>query len=159
MDELMSNHKFEIFADYFQLYLSDVETSDDTSDIWTEEAHQLKLGLLPSTIAIGTFRNVDVPVEVDILDSEPDINLEEWDHASVGSISINSGQCTIYGCTDYLHDAEKFRIKPGKYSVISLAKGLDSITEEWEDADDFYKIVIWPSSLQEYRSLKKYKNT
>ncbi|OJI46550.1 hypothetical protein VVATL9824_02601 [Vibrio vulnificus] len=31
----MKSYKFELFADYFQLYLMDVEASDDTSEIWT----------------------------------------------------------------------------------------------------------------------------
>ncbi|MFB2641816.1 hypothetical protein ACE02D_05930 [Shewanella bicestrii] len=58
-----------------------------------------------------------------------------------------------------LPDAAKIEINPGKYAVLSLAKGLGSITEEWEDADDLYKVILWPSSAEEYRALKSYKNT
>ncbi len=42
----------------------DAEADDDISEIWTDEALNLKLGILPNTLAIGTFRNVDVPVEL-----------------------------------------------------------------------------------------------
>ena len=52
----MKNHKFELFADYFQVYLMDIEADDDTSEAWTEEALNLKLGILPNTLAVGTFR-------------------------------------------------------------------------------------------------------
>ena len=62
-------------------------------------------------------------------------------------------------CSDYLPDVAKIKIAPGKYAVFSLVKGLDSITNEWEDADDFYKIILWPSSSEEYKVLKSYENT
>jgi hypothetical protein len=155
----MKNYKFELFADYFQLYLMDAEADVDTSDVWTEDALAIKLGILPSTLAIGTFRNVDVPLEIEVHESEPKINLEEWDHASIGHLTVKSGKCAVFGCTDYLPDATKIEIIPGMYSVYSLAKGLDSITEEWEDADDFYKIVLWPSATGECKALKHYENT
>lgn len=153
------NHKFELFADYFQVYLMDIEANDDTSEIWTEEALHLKLGILPNTLAIGTFRNVDVPFEVEIRENEPEINLKEWDHASKGHFTSKSGRCAVFGCTDYLPDAAKIEINPGKYAVLSLAKGLGSITEEWEDADDLYKVILWPSSAEEFGALKSYKST
>ena len=137
----------------------DVEADDDTSEIWTEEAFKLKLGILSNTLAIGTFRNVDVPLEVEIFESEPEVNLEEWDHASKGYFTIKSGNCAVFGCTDYLPDAAKIEIKPGTYSALSLAKGLGSITEEWEDADDLYKVILWPSFNEEYKALKNYENT
>ena len=155
----MKNYKFELFADYFQVYLMDTEADDDTSEVWTDEALDLKLGVLPNTLAVGTFRNVDVPVEVEIYDSEPDIDLKEWDHASKGYFTIKSGICAVLGCTDYLPDAAMIEINPGAYAALSLAKGLDSITEEWEDADDIYRVVLWPSSIKEYKALKTRENT
>ncbi|PKM17294.1 MAG: hypothetical protein CVV11_20610 [Gammaproteobacteria bacterium HGW-Gammaproteobacteria-15] len=155
----MKSYKFELFADYFQVYLMDAEAVDDTSNIWTKEALNIKLGIMPNTLAIGTFRNVDVPLEVEVYEVEPEINLEEWDHAALGYFAIKSGHCTVFGCTDYLPDAAKIEIAPGKYSVLSLAKGLGSIIEEWEDADDLYKVILWPSTSTEYRVLKNYENT
>ena len=151
----MKKYKFELFADYFQVYLMDIEADDDTSEIWNEEALKLKLGILPNTLVVGTFRNVEVPVEVEIFESEPEINLEEWDHVSKGYFTIKSGSCSVFGCTDYLPDAAKIEINSGMYSALSLAKGLGSITAEWEDADDLYKVILWPSSSEEYKAIKK----
>ncbi|WGL17682.1 hypothetical protein PVT68_05155 [Microbulbifer bruguierae] len=105
----MKNYKFELFADYFQVYLMDTEADDDISEVWTEEALDLKLGALPNTLAIGTFRNVDVPVEVEIRDSEPYVDLEEWDHASKGHVTIKSGRCVVFCCTDFLPDAQRLK--------------------------------------------------
>lgn len=82
METSMKNHKFELFADYFQVYLMDIEADDDTSEAWTEEALNLKLGILPNTLAVGTFRNVDVPFEVEICESEPEVNLKEYQGGS-----------------------------------------------------------------------------
>lgn len=158
-EEAMKSYKFELFADYFQVYLMDPEAVDDTSDIWTKEALDIKLGIMPNTLAVGTFRNVDVPLEVEVHQSEPEVSLEEWDHAAIGYFTINSGQCAVFGCTDYLPDAAKIELAPGKYSALSLARGLGSIIAEWEDADDLYKVILWPSTSNEYKTLKNYEIT
>ncbi|MCV6588668.1 MAG: hypothetical protein OIF57_06525 [Marinobacterium sp.] len=162
----MKRYTFELFADYFQIYLMDTETRDDTSEIWTDKALDLKLGLLPNTLAIGTFRNVDVPVEVDVYEQPPEIDLQQWDHASQGYFTITSGRCAVFGCTDYFPDAAFIELPPGKYTALSLARGLTSITEEWDDADDLYKVILWPSSVtdgsvngypeNDYKALKYY---
>ncbi|HFQ5086949.1 TPA: hypothetical protein ACGUVT_004582, partial [Vibrio vulnificus] len=78
---------------------------------------------------------------------------------SKGYFTVKSGVCSVLGCTDYLPDAARIYIKSGDYAVLSLAKGIATITEEWEDADDLYKLLIWPSSSKEYIAVKRYENT
>src|SRR5690606_29279822 len=102
---IMTVHQFELFADYFQLYLMDENAEDDTSEIWTDQALDAKLAVSENTLAIGTFRNVDVNFAVEIVAHEPTINLEDWDHASLGHVNFPSGKCAVFGCTDYLPDA------------------------------------------------------
>lgn len=155
----MTIHKFELFADYFQVYIMDEAANDDTSEIWTDEALNLKLGIAKNTLAIGTFRNVDIDLEVEILGNEPVVDLAEWDHVSQGYLTITSGKCAVFGCTDYFPDAERIAISRGEYAAYSLAKGLDTITEEWKEANDYYKVILWPSSTKEYKSVKQYENT
>ena len=155
----MKSLKFKLFADYFQIYVMDDGADDDTSEIWTDKALDLKLALAENTIAIGTFRNVDVSFEVEIHESEPLINLDEWDHVSKGHFNVKSGRCAVFGCTDYLPDAARIEMQNGDYSVLSLAKGLDSITTEWDDADDYYKVMLWPSPQKEHESIKRDKST
>ncbi|MGB3495887.1 MAG: hypothetical protein WBA57_24370 [Elainellaceae cyanobacterium] len=155
----MKSHKFELFADYFQVYVMDDGSSDDTSEIWTDKALDIKLALAENTIAVGTFRNVDVQFEIEIHESEPVVKLDEWDHASKGYFKVKSGKCAVFGCTDYLPDAARVEMPNGDYSILSLAKGLESITTEWDDADDYYKIVLWPSPKKEYESIKRYSST
>ena len=154
----MTVQKFELFADYFQLYLADDGSEIDTSEIWNDESVRLKLAVAKNTLAVGTFRNVDVQLEIEILDNAPSIDISEWDHVSQGYLTITNGKCVVYGCTDYLPDAQRVSLPSGEYSALSLAKGLSTITEEWEDADDYYKVVLWPSTEKEYKSLKCYEN-
>jgi len=155
----MKSYKFELFADYFQVYVMDDGADDDTSEIWTDKAFDLKLALAENTIAVGTFRNADVSFEVEIQDSEPAVNLDNWDHASKGHFEVKSGKCAVFGCTDYLPDAERIEVPNGNYSVLSLAKGLDSITTEWDAADDYYKLIMWPSLQKEHESIKRDRST
>jgi hypothetical protein len=155
----MSIHQFDIFADYFQLYLMDDRADDDTSEIWTDEALDLKLAVAKNTVAVGTYRNIDVKFELEVLESEPQVDLNEWDHVSLGFVSFPSGRCAVYGCTDYLPDAKRIEFPKGNYALLSLAKGLDSITVEWEPADDLYKVILWPSDSKYCKSLKRYEIT
>tara|TARA_R110002072_G_scaffold220630_1_gene377942 strand:+ start:131 stop:628 length:498 start_codon:yes stop_codon:yes gene_type:complete len=157
--EIMTIHQFDIFADYFQLYLMDDEAKDDTSEIWTDEALDIKLAIAQNTVAVGTYRNVDVKFELEVVESEPKVDLSAWDHASLGFISFPSGKCAVFGCTDYLPDAKRIELPKGNYALLFLAKGLDSITVEWEPADDLYKVILWPSNSKEFRSVKRYEIT
>ncbi|TOB15679.1 hypothetical protein CGK12_22630 [Vibrio parahaemolyticus] len=117
------------------------------------------MGQLPNTLAVGTFRNVEVPFEVEVYETKPDVNFDEWDHASKGYFTVKSGVCSVFGCNDYLPETAKIHIKPGDYAVLSEAKGIATITEEWGGANDLYKLLIWPSSSKEYIAIKRYENT
>ncbi|MBO2564361.1 hypothetical protein [Shewanella algae] len=64
----------------------DAEADDDISEIWTDEALNLKLGILPNTLAIGTFRNVDVPVELEVREKKPEVDFDEWVHVSKATL-------------------------------------------------------------------------
>lgn len=155
----MAIYQFRLFADYFQLYLMDEIAEDDTSEIWTAEALDAMLAVSENTLAIGTLRNVHVNFEVEVLQEKPKINLDSWDHASLGYVSFPSGKCAVFGCTDYLPDAKRIELPKGSYAALSLAKGLASIETEWDDADDFYKVILWASDNREFKVLKRYKHT
>lgn len=137
----------------------DVKSNDDTSEIWSKEALENKLGILKNTLAVGTFRNVDVNVEIELCECEPTVNFEQWDQATIGYFEIFSGECAVLGCTDYLPDAKIITLKPGNYAALSLAKGLNTIVTEWEVADDLYKVMLWPSDQKVFKTLKNYQVT
>ena len=65
-------HRFEIFADHFQLYLQDNDIRfGDLSEAWTDEAVEKMLALGPHVIGVGTARNMTVPVTVRICKARP----------------------------------------------------------------------------------------
>jgi len=68
----MKSFKLSLFADYFQFYIQDETVTGDLSDAWNEEAVGRLLAIAPGTIGVGTVRNMDVPVVVEIHDHEPD---------------------------------------------------------------------------------------
>lgn len=155
----MSKHQFRLFADYFQCYLMDDASEDDTSEIWTDEALERRLGIGDSTLALGTMRNVDVDVIVEVLSEPPSIDASDWDHIVSGYFSAPSGSLAIFGCTDYGPDAARISVAPGDYEALYRCRGLDTIDVEWEDADDLYVISIWPGTKRESRIIKNWQPT
>jgi hypothetical protein len=67
-------HSLELFADYYQFHIQDESADGNLSDAWTEEAFDRLLAVAPGTVGIGTVRNMDVPITIDILDREPKFN-------------------------------------------------------------------------------------
>jgi len=67
--------RFNLFADYFQFYLQDEAASGDLSAAWTEEAVARLLAVAPGTVGIGTVRNMEVPVSLEIFASAPPLKV------------------------------------------------------------------------------------
>jgi hypothetical protein len=97
----MTAYALELFADYFQFYLQDESVPGIDGDSWAGDASDRMLAVAPGALAVGTVRNVDVPVTVEILGSEPPNDLEKWDHVTECSLAITSGKLVVAGCTDY----------------------------------------------------------
>lgn len=87
----MKSFELSLFADYFQFYIQDEPASGDLSEAWTEEATDRLLAVAPGTIGVGTVRNMDVPVVVQIHRGEPDDDFAEWDHVVEASVDVASG--------------------------------------------------------------------
>ena len=135
--------QFELFADYFQFYLQDEQSLGDLSNSWTEKAVSDMLAVAPGVIGVGTVRNMDLPVEVEVLDAQPDDNFDEWDHVTEASFDVPSGHIIIAGCTDYLPDAARIIVNPGTYKVRIYYGALDSVDELRLDGDDHYRLALW----------------
>src|SRR4030095_6846218 len=111
----MTTHKYILFADYHQFYLQDEAVQGDLSDAWTEQAVANLLALAPGTIGGGTVCDMEVPVEVEIVESEPRETFEAWDQVNECDIEVMSGSLVIAGCTDYFPEAARIKVKPGSY--------------------------------------------
>src|SRR5262249_42222222 len=106
---------FDLFADYHQFYLQDETVDGDLSDSWTREATDRLLVVTNGTIGIGTVRNMTVPVDIEVFDTEPKDSFDDWDQVNECSIEVNSGHMVIAGCTDYFRDAARIKVAPGMY--------------------------------------------
>ena len=134
--------QFELFADYFQFYLQDEQSQGDLSNSWTEKAVSDMLAVAPG-VGVGTVRNMDVPVEVEVLDSQPNDDFDEWHHVTEASLEVPSRHIIIAGCTDYLPDAARITVNPGTYRVRIYYGALDSVDELRLDGNDHYRLALW----------------
>ena len=147
MDSLsMKSFKLSLFADYFQFYIQDETVTGDLSDAWNEEAVDRLLAIAPGTIGIGTVRNMDVPVVVEIRDREPDDDSSEWDHVVEASLEVTSGRTVIAGCIDYFPDAMRIPIPPAVYRIRVSYGGLDTLSDDGLEGDDHYRLQLWPAT-------------
>lgn len=142
---VLQTHQFELFADYFQFYLQDEIADGNLGDSWDQDAVDRLFALAPGTIGVGTVRNMDVPVIVEVHDNQPNDNFENWDHIIECSIKVQSGKVVIAGCTDYFPDAARISVDPGCYRARIYFGQLDSLSEDGLDGDDNYRIVLWQS--------------
>lgn len=140
----MRTECFSLFADYFQFYLQDETVDGNLADSWTQEAVDRLLAVTPGTVGVGTVRNMEVPVVVELHDLEPSRDLDRWDHVVECSLNIPSGRIVIAGCTDFFPDAARIEVKPGSYRARVLYRGLDTLSEDGLDGNDQYVVVLWP---------------
>ena len=144
-----------IFADYFQFYIQDEAAAGDLSQSWDEEAVARLFAIAPGTVGIGTVRNTDVPIVMEIHDHEPRDDLSEWDHVVEASLDVPSGKIVIAGCTDYFPDAMRLDVPPGCYRVRVSYGSLDALSEDKLSGDDHYRLQLWPGIKDNPKILKQ----
>jgi hypothetical protein len=148
----------ELFADYFQFYIQDENASGYSGDIWTDHAIKIMLATADGTIAIGTVRNMVVPVYIRILSSSPEMKVSD-DENEIGLINecdlkVSSGQIVIAGCTDYFPEAKRIKLNAGLYRVRVYYFNLDKLSENGLEGKDLYEVQLWPAeSEQETRNI------
>ncbi len=152
---LKEKYEFNLFADYHQFYLQDEEAHGDLSNSWTKQASEDLLALAPGNIGVGTVRDMNVPVIVEIHDCEPQEELNSWHHITECSIDIPSGKIVVAGCTDYFPDASRISVKPGTYRARIFYGGIDSLSEDDLDGDDKYKVALWRGETTSPKVVKR----
>ena len=150
----MLTRRLELLADYFQFYVQDETAVGDLSDSWTPDAVARLLATAPGTVGVGTARNMQVLVEIEVSDSAPEIDSASWDQVNECSIDVPSGRIVIAGCTDYFPGAERIEVAPRTYRVRVFYGSLGSVSEDGLDGDDHYRLVLWPSTPCEATVLK-----
>ncbi len=158
--------KFSVFADYFQFYLEDEAKSDKSDDdldaLWSQENVANMLGIGNGFIAIGTARNMMVPVVVDVRNIPPGKAeekrlFEAADQVTEASLEVTSGRIVVIGCTEYYPDAPRIDVNSGWYQVRIFYNDLDTLSKDGLEGDDSYHIMIYPGSHIEPKVLKRRK--
>ena len=151
-----SSYEFEIFADYYQIYLQDESAEGNLFTSWNKEAIDNLFAIAPGIIGIGTVRNSDVPLKVIITKSRPlHDNFVDWDHIIEVSMQIPSGKIIIASPSDYLPDAARILVEPGTYRARIYYGKLESISEDGLEGDDHYQVVLWPEAYKSPDILKQ----
>jgi len=151
----MQTHEFTLFADYFQFYVQDEHAVGNLADSWTEEAVDRLLAVAPGVIGVGTVRNMDVRVSIEILKSTPPLDLGSWDHMVECSLVARGSRLVVAGCTDYFPEAARIPVTPATYRVRVSYGALASLSEDGLNGDDHYKLQLWPAPAIEPHVLKQ----
>ncbi len=155
----MQKYNYELFADYHQFYIQDDdEAKGDLGDSWSQEAVDRLLATASGTVGVGTVRNMDVPVSIEVHKSNPNINMNDWEHVVLCSLQCDTGSLVVAGCTDYFPDAARISVAPCVFDVLVCFKGLNTLSEDGLDGDDQYYVFLYPGEPREVTVLKSGKN-
>jgi hypothetical protein len=145
-------YRFHLSAEFNQFFIQD-ELADAEVD-WTEEEGRVNLALNDGIIAVGTNCDRVVPVEVQILSSEPPCNIESWDHLVDCTIHVTSGRLAVYGCCEDLTTAARINLDPGRY-MARVCYGNQYSCDDHIFCADYYVVVLWRSNAELFQVLKR----
>jgi hypothetical protein len=146
----------ELFADYFQFYLQDDDISlGNLGNAWGHDAvERLRIAVVPNTIGVGTARNDTVPVDIEVFEERPPIELEAWEHVVEADLEVQTGRIVVAGCTDYFADAARLTVPPGLYRARVLYGDRQAATDTLGDMLR-YRVELWPTSSPSAVSVAK----
>ncbi|MCJ2044033.1 hypothetical protein MKK58_05730 [Methylobacterium sp. J-078] len=145
---------YSILADYHQFYMWDHGASPEAPTEYTETDTVRRIKTAPFLVVVQPERNMEVPVEVEIMDGPPKLALDVWDHVTEASLALPSGKLEIHECTGGSIDI--LTVPPGTYRVRSHHGGLATLSDDGLDGADHYRIVLWPAPFADLAVLKQY---
>ncbi|MDQ0749659.1 hypothetical protein QF034_003890 [Streptomyces africanus] len=154
-----------LFADYFQIHVSDADSDGDLSDAWTDQAVADQLAVAPDALGIGTSVNVNVSVTVCVLHGEPIDDSSEFDHVVEAGLEVSLGRLMVLGCTDYAPDAATFEVPSGRNRVRVSRSNLARATEADIDSDESpettekIRIQVWPAPESPAMIIKRWSQS
>jgi hypothetical protein len=146
----------QVCPDYHQFLLVDegapaLPPVSESSEAWTRR-FELGRGVL----GIDVFDDRVVPFEVQVHESEPELDLEPWDHAIECSLELATGRLGVRS----IHTLPRvvLEVAPGAYRVRALYGRLDQWEGEGPDKKtrEHYLFLLWPSGPAEPRVLKQW---
>jgi hypothetical protein len=146
--------ELEVFADYHQFYLWDGGVDPQAPEDWSDEDVANRAKVAEHVFVVCPLRNTTVPVRVTLLNAEPALNLERYDHAVQASLALPTGQLQVHECTG--GEVLAWKVKPGTYRVLALFSGLGSLSSDGLEVQDTYQVVLWPGSAVPLKVLKQW---
>jgi hypothetical protein len=157
---MASRQTVTVLAWYRQFYVYDAGTPSnpdgDVSEFWSEEASQIGLAIERGWLGIGTDTDGDVPVTLEILESEPAVSLDAWDRVVEASLEVTGDGLIVAGCPD-LETVASIPILPGWIRVrvsSAMPRGKDP-PYGVEYRGDKYLVQIWRSAAAQDRVVLK----
>lgn len=135
---------FEVFADYYQFYVQDAGINPEAPTDWTNEDVERRAKVADNVVVICPLRNMNVPVTLELHDTEAAVDLSGYDHAVRCSLDLPTGELQVHECTG--SEVLRRTVKPGTYTVLALYSGLDTLDEHGLEGGDAYRLVLWPTS-------------
>jgi hypothetical protein len=147
-------HSYTIFADYHQFYLWDKKVEPDAPTNYTDEDVQKRIKAAPNVVVIQPERNMDVPVEVEVFESAPPLELVAWDHVAEASLELPSGVLEIHECTG--GSIDEIQLAPGTYRVRACYGKLSELSKYGLEGNDHYRLELWPAPFASVEVLKQF---
>jgi hypothetical protein len=132
-----------LFAYYHQFYLADDIANLNLPTDYTNEALRARILMSEQGLVVFTVRNMDVRVRVELHGDEPRIEHEKADHVVMGSFRT-SGRIVIAGLSDWVPTAARASVPPGTLRAMVISTGLDTLSEDGLDGNDYYVVHLWP---------------
>lgn len=117
------------------------------ADRWTPDAVEAMFIQGDGYVAIGTARDMKVPVTVRLASAEPRVDPNEWDRVVEGTLIVRSRELMITGVTDNGMSGGKIAIAPGDYHLRALYAGLKTVSPDGLSGNDRYVIELWPMAM------------
>jgi hypothetical protein len=96
---------------------------------------------------------MEVPVEVSVWETEPQVIYNQWQHVIEAPLAT-TGRIEIHECTGEARAG--FTVEAGDYTVRALYRGLDKLSRDGLEGEDYYEIQIWRSPCAGLRVIRRW---
>ena len=130
-------------ADEFQFHLRDEGAAYVFPPEWPEAVQADRVYPAPGSLGVLAAKNWFVPVAIEVVEQEPELDPEAWDHIVEATLALPSGRLVLAGGPGPGRDQPPVDLPAGTWRTLILMGNLDRTAVE-AVGDDYYKVVLWP---------------
>jgi hypothetical protein len=108
---LTETRRQRLYASYHQFYIADsfpfryakpgkFPGDPGEAALWNRQEFEDRLAAIPGMLAVSTGSYGYIRVETEIHTSEPELQLDQWDHVTEGPLEMKTQDLMIVGCND-----------------------------------------------------------